>query len=54
MVEVLNGSNLTDAAIAVGFSDLAHFSHVYRRTFGANASRLRIRKEGFPKSDPVS
>lgn len=40
MVEVLSGSSLTAAACAAGFSDLAHFSHVYRRTFGVKASRL--------------
>lgn len=36
--EIVKGSNFTTAAHAAGFSDQAHFSHDFRRTFGAPAS----------------
>jgi len=34
LVEIAKGSNLTDAAHAAGFSDSAHLSRTFRRTFG--------------------
>ena len=34
------GSNLTEAAHAAGFSDSAHFSRIFRRTFGLPATTL--------------
>ncbi|MFN3387507.1 MAG: helix-turn-helix transcriptional regulator [Allosphingosinicella sp.] len=34
------GSSLTDAAHAAGFSDSAHFSRIFRRTFGLPATTL--------------
>jgi AraC-like DNA-binding protein len=37
--EIVRGSNFTTAAHAVGFADQAHFSHDFRRTFGAIASQ---------------
>jgi AraC-like DNA-binding protein len=37
--EIVRGSNFTTAAHAVGFADQAHFSHDFRRTFGATASQ---------------
>src|ERR1700732_4223352 len=45
ILEISNGSNFTTAAHAAGFSDQAHFAHVFRRTFGAPPSRslLRVR-----------
>jgi len=33
--EVIKGHNFTVAAHATGFSDSAHFSHEFRKTFGA-------------------
>ena len=36
--EVVGGSSFTNAAHAAGFSDQAHFSNTFRRTFGAPAS----------------
>jgi transcriptional regulator GlxA family with amidase domain len=33
--EIIKGNNFTIAAHATGFSDSAHFSHEYRKTFGA-------------------
>ncbi|PPK73044.1 AraC-like DNA-binding protein [Methylobacter tundripaludum] len=33
--EILKGNNFTTAAHATGFSDSAHFSHEFRKTFGA-------------------
>lgn len=33
--EIIKGSNFTTAAHATGFSDSAHFSHEFRKTFGA-------------------
>ena len=36
--EVAKGSNFTTAAYAAGFSDQAHFSNEFRRTFGAPPS----------------
>jgi AraC-like DNA-binding protein len=33
--EVIKGHNFTTAAHATGFSDSAHFSHEFRKTFGA-------------------
>ncbi|GLK69355.1 helix-turn-helix transcriptional regulator [Hansschlegelia plantiphila] len=36
--EIVAGANFTTAAHAAGFSDQAHFSHDFRRTFGAPAS----------------
>jgi AraC-like DNA-binding protein len=38
IAEIANGSNFTSAAHAVGFADQAHFSHDFRRTFGAPPS----------------
>lgn len=38
--ETARGANLTEAAHAAGFADLAHFSNEYRRTFGDSASHL--------------
>ena len=35
--EIINGSNLTQAAHAAGFYDQAHFARDFRRTFGAPA-----------------
>jgi AraC-like DNA-binding protein len=37
--QIVKGSNFTRAAHEAGFSDQAHFSHHFRRTFGAPASR---------------
>ncbi len=37
--EIVNGNNFTTAAHAAGFADQAHFSHDFRKTFGAPASR---------------
>ena len=37
--EVAGGSSLTTAAHAAGFADQAHFTRVFRRTFGAPPSR---------------
>ena len=34
------GSALTEAALAAGFSDSAHFSRIFRRTFGLPATTL--------------
>jgi AraC-like DNA-binding protein len=34
LVEIARGSNLTDAAHTAGFSDSAHLSRTFRRTFG--------------------
>jgi AraC-like DNA-binding protein len=36
----LRGANLTDAAISAGFSDSAHFSRLYRETFGVTPSYI--------------
>lgn len=36
--EVIKGNNFTHSAHAAGFYDQAHFSHDFRRTFGAPAS----------------
>lgn len=36
--EIVSGSNFTQAAMAAGFYDQAHFSHDFRRAFGAPAS----------------
>ncbi len=33
--EIIKGNNFTTAAHATGFSDSAHFSHEFRKTFGA-------------------
>jgi AraC-like DNA-binding protein len=43
--EVIGGGNLTDAAHAAGFADSAHFSRVFRQTFGAppSASLTHVR-----------
>lgn len=43
--EVIKGANLTTAAHAAGFSDQPHFSHEFKRIFGAPAtpSLARIR-----------
>lgn len=43
---VVNGSNFTQAAHIAGFYDQAHFSHHFRRTFGAPASPslMRVRR----------
>jgi len=35
ILEIIKGNNFTIAAHATGFSDSAHFSHEYRKTFGA-------------------
>ena len=37
--EIIKGSNFTVAAHAAGFSDSAHFSHEFRKTFGAPATQ---------------
>lgn len=44
--EIVKGSNFTQAAHAAGFHDQAHFSHDFRRTFGArpSASLKRLRR----------
>ena len=39
------GMSLTDAAIAAGFSDYAHFSRTYRELSGGNASEARDNTE---------
>ena len=39
------GMSLTDAAIAAGFSDYAHFSRTYRELSGGNASAARDNTE---------
>jgi len=36
--EILRGHNFTTAAHATGFTDSAHFSHEFRKTFGAPAT----------------
>jgi AraC-like DNA-binding protein len=46
--QVVEGANLTEAAHAAGFSDSAHFSHDYRRTFGA-APSLTLRNKALGK-----
>ncbi len=35
-----SGASLTDAALAAGFSDAAHFSRTFRRVFGLAPSQL--------------
>lgn len=35
IIEIIKGNNFTTAAHATGFSDSAHFSHEFRKTFGA-------------------
>ena len=35
-----SGASLTDAALSAGFSDSAHFSRIFRRTFGLPATTL--------------
>lgn len=35
ILEIIKGNNFTTAAHATGFSDSAHFSHEFRKTFGA-------------------
>lgn len=41
---VILGASLTDAAYAAGFSDAAHMTHTFRRTFGFAPSQLfRVR-----------
>lgn len=44
--EIVNGSNFTTAAHTAGFSDQAHFSNDFRRTFGAppSVSLLALRE----------
>lgn len=44
--EIVNGSNFTTAAHAAGFSDQSHFSHQFRRTFGAPPSPSLTRVRG--------
>lgn len=41
LAEVAQGANLTDAAYAAGFSDSAHLSRSFRRTFGIAPKVLR-------------
>ncbi|MDD4914855.1 MAG: AraC family transcriptional regulator [Methylococcales bacterium] len=41
--EIIKGHNFTDAAHLAGFSDSAHFSHDYRKTFGA-APTISLKK----------
>jgi AraC-like DNA-binding protein len=38
ITQVVQGCDFTTAALAVGFADSAHFSHQFRRTFGAPPS----------------
>ena len=37
---IIRGNSITDAALAAGFSDSAHFADVNRRVFGLPASRI--------------
>ena len=37
---IVNGSDLTTAAHAGGFSDLAHFSRTFKQNFGLSPSKL--------------
>lgn len=39
IAEIADGSNFTAAAHAAGFADQAHFTHDFRRTFGAAPSQ---------------
>lgn len=50
---VADGANLTQAAIAAGFSDSAHLSRVYRSTFGVTPStmlRMQVASIDWPKT----
>lgn len=40
LAEVAHGANLTDAAYAAGFTDSAHLSRTFRRTFGIRPNIL--------------
>lgn len=40
---VLAGEPLSDVALRLGFYDQAHFSRLFRRTYGAPPARLRGR-----------
>jgi len=40
MAALQNESNITQAAMAAGFSDSAHFNRCFRQAFGLNPSRL--------------
>jgi AraC-like DNA-binding protein len=40
--EIASGSNFTTAAHAAGFADQSHFTHDFRRTFGAPPSRSLV------------
>ncbi|MOA50723.1 Bifunctional transcriptional activator/DNA repair enzyme AdaA [compost metagenome] len=40
---VLRGENLSEVALDLGFYDQAHFSRLFRRTYGAPPARLRSR-----------
>ena len=46
--QIVRGSNFTSAAHGAGFSDQAHFTHDFRRTFGAPASvsLSKVRRAG--------
>ena len=40
ITQIVNGSDLTTAAHAGGFSDLAHFSRTFKQNFGLSPSKL--------------
>ncbi len=51
---VAEGANLTQAAVAAGFSDSSHLSRVFRATFGVTPStmlRMQVASIGWPSAD---
>lgn len=49
---IIEGENLTQAAVAAGFSDSAHFSRVFKRNFGLPPSaltRMKVALESWPR-----